>query len=139
MIISSVSIIVLALIYRPLVLDCFDPVFLRVELGRRSRVFQVYIVLLVVNLVAGFQILGTLMVVGVVILPAIVARFFGRTLGVQLVIAPLVGVVCQYAGLVISFAYDLPASTIIILLNGILAVLAMLFGPYGSALKRYQS
>ena len=139
MIISSVSIIVLALIYRPLVLDCFDPVFLRVELGRRSRVFQVYIVLLVGNLVAGFQILGTLMVVGVVILPAIVARFFGRTLGVQLVIAPLVGVVCQYAGLVISFAYDLPASTIIILLNGILAVLAMLFGPYGSALKRYQS
>ena len=79
------------------------------------------------------------MVVGVVILPAIVARFFGRTLGVQLEIAPLVGVVCQYAGLVISFAYDLPASTIIILLNGILAVLAMLFGPYGSALKRYQS
>ena len=139
MIISSVSIIVLALIYRPLVLDCFDPVFLRVELGRRSRVFQVYIVLLVGNLVAGFQILGTLMVVGVVILPAIVARFFGRTLGVQLVIAPVGWVVCQYAGLGISFAYDLPASTIIILLNGILAVLAMLFGPYGSELKRDQS
>lgn len=139
MIISSVSILVLALIYRPLVLDCFDPVFLRVELGRRSWVFNVFVVLLVVNLVAGFQILGTLMVVGVVILPAITARFFGRTLGMQLVIAPAVGVVCQYFGLVTSYAYDLPASAVIILLNGIVAVLAMLFGPYGSARKRYQS
>lgn len=139
MVISSVSIMVLALIYRPLVLDCFDPVFLRVELGRRSWVFNIFLVLLVVNLVAGFQILGTLMVVGVVILPAITARFFGRTLGMQLIIAPLIGVVCQYFGLVISYAYDLPASAIIILLNGIVAVIAMLFGPYGSARKRYQS
>lgn len=139
MVISSVSILILALIYRPLVLDCFDPVFLKVELGRRSFVFTIFIILLVVNLVAGFQILGTLMVVGVVILPAITARFYGRTLGMQLVIAPLIGVVCQYAGLVISYAYDLPASAAIILLNGIVAVLAMLFGPYGSARRRYQS
>ncbi|CAM5182055.1 metal ABC transporter permease [Oligella ureolytica] len=57
----------------------------------------------------------------------------------QLVIAPLVGVVCQYFGLVISYAYDLPASAAIILLNGIVAVLAMLLGPYGSARRRYQS
>ncbi|MDO5666545.1 MAG: metal ABC transporter permease [Alcaligenaceae bacterium] len=139
MVISSVSILVLALIYRPLVLDCFDPVFLQVELGRRSWVFNIFMVLLVVNLVAGFQILGTLMVVGVVILPAITARFFGRTLGMQLIVAPTVGVLCQYIGLVTSYAYDLPASATIILLNGIVAVFAMLFGPYGSARKRYQS
>lgn len=139
MIISSVSIVVLALIYRPLVLDCFDPVFLSVELGRRSAVFAIFVIILVVNLVAGFQILGTLMVVGIVILPAIGARFLGRTLGVQLIIAPLIGIVCQYLGLVLSFAYDWPASAAIILLNGLVAVLAMLFGPYGSALKRYQS
>ncbi len=139
MVISSVSILILTLIYRPLVLDCFDPVFLKVELGRRSFVFTIFIILLVVNLVAGFQILGTLMVVGIVILPAITARFYGRTLGMQLVIAPLIGVVCQYAGLVISYAYDLPTSAAIILLNGIVAVLAMLFGPYGSARRRYQS
>ncbi|AVL70228.1 metal ABC transporter permease [Oligella urethralis] len=139
MCVSSVSILILALIYRPLVLDCFDPVFLRVELGRRSWVFSVFIVLLVVNLVAGFQILGTLMVVGVVILPAITARFLGRTLGFQLIIAPLVGVFCQYVGLVISYAYDLPTSASIILINGIVTVLAMLFGPYGSVRKRYQA
>lgn len=139
MVISSVSILVLTLIYRPLVLDCFDPVFLRVELGRRSWAFTIFIILLVINLVAGFQILGTLMVVGIVILPAISARFFGRTLGMQLVIAPSVGVVCQYIGLVVSYAHDLPSSATIILLNGIVAVLAMLFGPYGSARRRYQS
>lgn len=139
MIISSLSILILAIIYRPLVLDGFDPVFLRVELGRRSPVFTIFIILLVVNLVAGFQILGTLMVVGIVILPAITARFLGRTLGMQLIIAPLIGVVCQYIGLVISYGCDLPASATIILLNGMVAVLAMLFGPYGSAWRRYQS
>lgn len=138
MLISSVSVVVLALIYRPLVMDCFDPVFLQVELGRRSYVFSIFLILLVVNLVAGFQVLGTLMVVGIVILPAIAARFLVRTLGLQLVVAPVVGAVCQYIGLVLSYHYDVPASAAIILLCGAVAVVAMLFGPYGSATRRFQ-
>lgn len=137
MIISSLSLLILTIIYRPLVIDCFDPAFLKAESGRRSYVHLIFLLLMVINLVAGYQVLGTLMVVGVMLLPAITARFLGRTIGVQLVIAAVVGVLTVYVGLVLSYHYQLPASATIMLLNGFVYIVAMIAGPCGGVLRRY--
>ncbi|MBW9799980.1 metal ABC transporter permease, partial [Escherichia coli] len=63
-IISSGSVLVLALIYRVLVIESFDVTFLKV-LSRRSRalIHCLFLSMVVLNLVAGFQLLGTLMTV----------------------------------------------------------------------------
>ena len=52
------------LIYRPLVVECFDPLFLRAQGGGGGRYHLLFLVLVVLNLVASFQALGTLMAVG---------------------------------------------------------------------------
>ncbi|WP_028357225.1 metal ABC transporter permease [Brackiella oedipodis] len=139
MVISSISVLLLSVIYRALVIDCFDPAFLRAENGRQSLVHIVFLLLMVVNVVTGFQVLGTLMVVGMMLLPAISARFMGRTLGRQLVIAGLSGMFCAYLGLVFSYSFDVPASAVIILLNGVFYVYAILFGRWGGLLRQSQS
>ena len=77
--ITTVSSLVLALIYRPLVLECFDPQFLRSVSSTSSVTHLLFLVLVVLNLVSGFQALGTLMAVGIMLLPAITARFWART------------------------------------------------------------
>ena len=74
--IATVTMATLAVIYRPLVLECFDPSFLRSVSPMSSPTHFLFLVLVVLNLVGGFQALGTLMVVGIMLLPAITARFW---------------------------------------------------------------
>src|SRR3546814_18707506 len=75
---SSITLLVLAVIFRPLVLECLDPLFLRSHGSTGSFIHMVFLVLLVMTLVAGFKVLGTLMVVGIMMLPATAARFGDR-------------------------------------------------------------
>ena len=136
MCVSSVTLIALALMYRPLIIECLDPAFLKMEGGGGSLVHAGFLILLVVNLVAGYQVMGTLLVVGMMMLPAAAARFWGRTLGWQLVLAVSMGVLSSYAGLVLSYHFSLPASSAIILSAGALYILSLLFGPQHGLLRQ---
>lgn len=134
MLVSSVTVIVLALIYRPLLIECFDRAFMYSESRFGAVVHAVYLVLLVVNLVAGFQVLGTLMVVGMMLLPASAAGFLARTVGKQIMVAVLIGLLSAYVGLLISFQWSIPASSAIMLVAGLIYILSVLFGRQGSIL-----
>ena len=59
-------------------LECFDPQFLRSVSRASSPTHLLFLVLVVLNLVAGFQALGTLMAVGIMLLPAVTARFWAE-------------------------------------------------------------
>ena len=69
--IASITLVVLAFLFRPLVLECADPQFLRSVSRMSAPTHFVFLSLVVLNLVAGFQALGTLMAVGIMILPMI--------------------------------------------------------------------
>lgn len=136
MMMSTLSTIVLAIIYRPLILDCLDPVFLKAEGGGGHLTHVIFLLLLVTNLLAGFQVLGTLMVVGMMLLPAIAAKFLGKTLIQQLITAVVLGMVSAYLGMVISFQVDLPASACIILTAGFFYIMALCFGSQGGLCRQ---
>ena len=103
--IASFTLIMLALVYRPLVAECFDPGFLRAVAGRGSLYHFLFLFLVVLNLVAGFQALGTLMAVGLMMLPAAVARLWAQSLPAMFVTAAGTAVISGYLGLVASFHY----------------------------------
>jgi len=132
---ASITLVVMALIFRPLVVECLDPGFLRAERGAGSFSHMVFLVLLVMTLVAGFQVLGTLMVVGIMMLPATAARFWARSAAHQMVLAGIVGSVSSYFGLLISYRFDVPASPAIILSAGMVYVLSVVLGPHGGLLQ----
>ncbi|MGA7545009.1 MAG: metal ABC transporter permease, partial [Methyloceanibacter sp.] len=69
--IATLSMTILAVIYRPLVVECFDPQFLRSVSAASSPTHLLFLALVVLNLIGGFQALGTLMAVGIMLLPAI--------------------------------------------------------------------
>ena len=78
--IATVTLVALALIWRALVAECMDPVFLRSVSRAGPFVHLVFLVLVVLNLVGGFEALGTLLAVGLMMLPAAAARFWARRL-----------------------------------------------------------
>jgi len=125
---ASIALLTLALIFRPLVAECLDPGFLQAERGRGSLIHIIFLVLLVTTMVAGFQVLGTLMVVGIMMLPATAARFWVRSVGRQMVLASALGAVASWAGLLASFHLNVAASPAIILSAGILYIVSLTFG-----------
>src|SRR5690606_29763530 len=113
--VSSVILLMLAAVYRLLVAECLDPAFLRSVRGGGTLTHMLFLLMLVLTLVAGFQVLGTLMVVGIMMLPATSARFWTASGGRQMVLAAGLGAVSSYIGLLLSFHLNLPASPAIIL------------------------
>lgn len=134
--VASVSLMALAALYRGLVLESFDPVFLAAASGRgwarRGWVWQqAFLMLVVVNLVAGFQTLGTLMAVGLMMLPAVSARLWHDTLGAQLVNASAQAALAGSVGLLLSYHFDTPSGPTIIGCAGLLYGLSLLVSPGG--------
>lgn len=135
--IASLTLIALALIYRPLVAECFDPGFLRAVAGRGSLYHIIFLVLVVLNLVAGFQALGTLMAVGLMMLPAAAARFWAIEVWSLAALSIVIALVSGWIGLLASYHLDLPSGPAIILTAGIFYVASLLIGRHGSVRTRF--
>jgi zinc/manganese transport system permease protein len=133
--VATVSLVTLALIWRPLVLDSVDPGFLRSVSRSGGPAHVGFLALVALNLVGGFQALGTLLAVGIMILPAVISRFWSRDLTGMIVIAAGVGVLSGYSGLLLSYHAGLPAGPGIILFAGALYCGSVLFGACGGLLS----
>jgi zinc/manganese transport system permease protein len=129
--ITSVSLLVLALIWRPLVLDSVDPGFLRAVSRAGGPAHVVFMALVVLNLVGGFQVLGTLLAVGMMMLPAITSRFWARDITGMMIAAVSSALISSYAGLLLSYRADLPSGPAIILVGGLIYLLSVALGPFG--------
>jgi zinc/manganese transport system permease protein len=131
---ATITLIVLAVIYRPLLIESVDPLFLRTVSRAGAPAHLVFLALVVINLVNGFQALGTLLAVGLMILPAGIARFWSRDITGLICIAVLSALVSGYAGLVLSFQTRLPSGPAIILVAAGLYMASVLFGSVGGLL-----
>ena len=134
--IASVSMLVLALFFRPLVLECVDPQFLRSVSGLSALTHFTFLALVVLNLVGGFHALGTLMAVGIMILPAAAARFWTASIGGLVMGAVFIAILSSVAGLLLSYYYSLPSGPAIILVAGIFYIASLLVGPVGGLAMR---
>src|SRR4029077_19372091 len=125
---ATITLVVLALIYRPLVIECVDPGFMRSVSRAGAPAHLAFLALVVINLVSGFHALGTLLAVGIMMLPAAIGRFWARDITLMIAISAGSGVVAGYAGLLISFHTGVPSGPAIILVAGALYVVSLLFG-----------
>jgi len=129
--VTSVSLVVLALIWRPLVLECADPGYLHAVSRSGGPAHLAFLALVVMNLVGGFQALGTLLAVGIMMLPAVTSRFWARDITGMIGVAVFSAAISGYAGLLVSYHADLPSGPAIILVAGGLYALSVIAGPVG--------
>jgi len=134
--ITTVTVFTMAVIYRPLIVECFDPGFLRSVGGRGAAMHFLFLVLVVLNLVAGFTALGTLMAVGMLMLPAASASFWAKQFWSASLAAAIIAVIASYSGLLLSFHLNVPSGPAIILVAGLCYVFSVFFGRYGSLYSR---
>src|SRR3954467_2989742 len=133
---ATATLMVLAVIWRPLVIECVDPVFLRTVSRAGAPAHLAFLALVVINLVNGFHALGTLLAVGLMILPAGIARFWSRDITAMICIAVASAIVSGYAGLVLSFQTKVPSGPAIILIAAVLYVFSVLFGTVSGLVRQ---
>jgi zinc/manganese transport system permease protein len=134
--IATFSLLALALLYRPLVLECVDPGFLRSVSKAGGPVHLIFLGLVVLNLVGGFHALGTLLAVGLMMLPAIAARFWTRDIGMMMLLSSVLAMVSGYVGLLVSYHSQAPSGPSIILVAGMFYIVSLLIGRRGGLLLK---
>jgi zinc/manganese transport system permease protein len=135
--IAVVSLAILAVVYRPLVLECFDPQYLRSVSRASGPTHLLFLVLVVLNLVSGFQALGTLLAVGIMLLPAITARFWAEDVSGLILVAIVAAIFASLTGLLLSYYTNVPTGPAIILVSGVGYILSMLIGPRGGLVWQF--
>jgi len=130
--VATLTLIVLATIYRPLILECVDPNYFKSVSGAGGYYHIIFLMLVVANLVAAFQTLGTLMALGLMMLPAIGAKFWAKRVWSMILVSFLFASSSGYLGLLISVHAGYPSGPSIILVAGVLYILSLLVGTQGS-------
>ncbi len=133
---ATITLVVMAVIYRPLVIECVDPIFLRTVSRAGAPAHLAFLALVVVNLVNGFHALGTLLAVGLMILPAGIARFWSRDITGMMLISVASAMVSGYGGLVLSFQTKVPSGPAIILVAAVLYIFSVFFGSVSGLLRQ---
>jgi zinc/manganese transport system permease protein len=133
---NLLTLLVFVIYYRHLVLDIFDSQFYE-SIGGKSFFIQVlFLTLVVFSLVGNFQSHGTLLTMGQMILPAIIARIFCEQLLPMMFTAALISLLGAVLGLFISFQFDLPTGPTTLLIWGFFYLLVLLFHPtHGTFIK----
>ena len=126
----------LAAIYRPLVVECFNPGFLAAMGIRGSLYHYLFLALAVLNMVAGFQALGTLMALGLILLPAVAASFWAREVWSMTLIAAPMAFASAAIGLLVSFHAGLPSGPVIVLFASLFFLGSLLLGSRASVRMR---
>lgn len=137
--ISTLTVLSLTLIYRPIVIECFDPGFFKSVGGNGILYHLLFLGLVVLNLVSGFQALGTLLSLGIMMLPAISARFWAKEVWSLFTVAVCISAFSGLIGLYLSYYTDWPSGPSIVLTAGIIYILSLFFGNQGSILRHAKS
>lgn len=136
-VISSVSLITAAWVYRELIIECFDAGFLQ-SVGKKStKYLQIFMILLVLNLVASFHALGTLMALGLLILPPIAAIFWAREIDHLAILAFFIALLSSIIGLLFSYHASLPSGPSIVFIAGLFYLFSLIFGSVGSLIAKH--
>ena len=129
---ATITIFSFAFLLRPLIAATFDPVFFESQARNPGLIQQWFMFLLVLNLLAAFKSLGTLMAVGLMILPATAARYWVSTITGYIILTFIFAISSCWIGLILSFYLsDVPTGPAIVLVSGALFFVSIFVSPLG--------
>ncbi len=130
--VATITLCSFVFLLRPLIVSTCDPTFFEAQSRRPQLVEQAFMLLVVLNLLAAFRTLGTLMAVGLMILPATSARYWASTITGQLALGFVFALASCWIGLLVSFyAENTPSGPNIVLTAGVIFFASVFAGPYG--------
>ena len=122
---------------RPLLIAAFDPGFARVTGIRTDRLDRALMLLVLAVTVTGLKIVGLILIVALLIIPAAAARFWSEDAPRVVAVSAGIGAVSGYVGAALSAsAPDLPTGPLIVLTASTIFALSLIAAPARGLLWR---
>jgi len=126
LILDAVIITVVLLLYKEFLFLSFDEEFSTVAGVPTERLYLLLLCLVALTVVVLIRVVGIILVIALLTIPAALARQFTHSLKKMMLLAILAGVVFTFSGLWLSYLLDLASGATIILVSG--TVLFICFG-----------
>ncbi len=134
--VSGLTVLAFALFYRPILLECFDPAFHRASGGWSAATHLGLLALTVLNLVAALHAFGSVLALGLFMLPAVTANLWCDRWGSMLRFAALYAVGGSALGLYLSYQVRLASGPCMVATLGAGFLLSSLLSPRHGLLAR---
>jgi manganese transport system permease protein len=135
-IISTVTLVTIAILRKDLILFCFDPTHARSIGLNITFLYYVLLSLLSLTTVAALQTVGIILVVAMLVTPGATAYLLADRFDHMLLIAMASGVFSSVIGVYISYHIDGSTGGCIVVLQTVLFLVAMIFAPKHGLLVR---
>lgn len=133
----DVLIIVLVfLFYKRFLAVCFDEEYSELQGIGVVTTYLLLLCLIALTVVILIQVVGIILVIALLTLPAATARYYAHSLVQMMILASLLGVVFTTSGLIVSYQPDLPAGATIILIAGLAYLLATALNGFALRFRR---
>jgi len=130
LVLDGVVFVVVGLFYRQFLATAFDEEFARLRGVNVEFFYILMLAMIALTVVLLIQIVGLLLVIALLVLPAASAGQFVRTLPGMMLLAVVISACTSLGGLAVSYSPDLPAGATIIVLAGLVYILAIVLARY---------
>ena len=121
---DALIIVLVFLFYKRFLAVCFDEEYSELQGIGVVTTYLLLLCLIALTVVILIQVVGIILVIALLTLPAATARYYARSLVQMMILASLLGAVFTTSGLIVSYQPNLPAGATIILIAGLAYLLA---------------
>ncbi|MGX7030158.1 metal ABC transporter permease [Vagococcus zengguangii] len=137
-----ILVVVLALVivfYQGFFISSFDPVIAQ-SYGINTNFYHyLLMVLLTIFTVSALSQVGIVMVIALLVTPAATMYLWVKNLKQMMIGASLLGVLMGVLGVFVSFNYDLPTSSTIVLVGAVFFIVSFIFSPKNNFIRRKET
>jgi len=126
--------LVVFVFYRKLLFTTFDPEVADVSGVDTARMDALLMLLLSVSILATMKVLGVVLIAAILVIPAVVARMLTNSFARMLWLSTLIGALCGFVGMIVSYHLDISSGATIVLVGA--ALFAVVFAVTGSGGRR---
>ncbi len=112
--------------YRQFIAMIFDEEFARLKKIKVNFLYTLLLILISLSVVILIRVVGIILVIALLTLPAAISRLFNRSIGGMMVWASFLGLIFTFLGLWFSYLLNLPTGSVIIVLAGLTYIIGTL-------------
>ncbi len=135
-VLSLVVLAVLVLLYRPFMIESFDPILAQTLRLPAGLLRSILLILLAVTIVISMQTVGIGLVAAMLVTPAAAAYLLTRRLPAMMLLSALFGALSSLVGLYASFYLNIASGAAIVLTATIIFLAAFFFAPQRGLIAR---
>ncbi|NJN73470.1 MAG: metal ABC transporter permease [Limnothrix sp. RL_2_0] len=123
--------ILITLLYKELLAISFDPVYATTRNLPVEALYLLLVGLIALTVVMVMQIVGLIMVIALLTIPAAIAGQWQQEIKQMMLLASILGIIFTLIGLWLSYAFDLTSGATIILVSGCAYLLSLTLKMFG--------